>query len=296
MNGQPADFALRRAGAEANASIRIGVTNEAIYRITQAALTNAGVAASSLIGANLRLFCRTQEVAIYVSSTGLWNTNDYLLFPGSGFAGYYTITNIYWLGFGTGGKRMGSRSATPLANGAPVPSYRKTVTHYAPYWLDDTYRWDDESFDHWTDNLMLMDNAAAISYTLGTDQIVPGDSAAFNAVLYGKTSVDGVTPDHCTRILVNNTTIGQFLYDGQVTAAVTTNFSGGLLQTTDTISFQQILQSGVPSGGDWAYLASFSMTYCSTAAPQAPTTRSAALPAARILPCSTSRIRPMRSR
>ena len=261
MNGQASDFAPRRAGVDANASIRIGVTNEAIYRITQATLTNAGAAASSLIGANLRLFCRTQEVAIYVSNTGLWNTNDYLLFPGSGFSGSSTITNIYWLGFGSGGKRMGSRSVTPLAGNASVLSCRKTVTHNAPYFLDDAYRWDDESFDHWVDALMIMDSVSR-TYPLITDQIVAGDPADFNAVLYGKTSLDAVIPDHCTQILVNGTEIGRFFYDGQVTASVITNFAGSWLRATNTIFFQQIRQSGVPVDlGDQAYLAHFSMTY-----------------------------------
>lgn len=260
MNGVPSDFAPRRAGADVLASIRVGVTNDGIFRITQPALTNAGVTTSSLTGSIIRLFGRTQEVAIYVSNSGLWTTNDYLLFAGTHFDGEYSITNVYWLGFGPGGKRMATRSATPFSGAATVSSCRKKALHHVDYWMKDTYRWDDESFDHWIDQYMSVDTSEQ-TFSLPTDQIVASGTAVFEGVFFGLGSTDSVNPDHCTRVRINGNTVGQFLYDGEVGTQAVANFSGSVLQATNTIGLQQIDQPGVSSGNDRAYLERFSITY-----------------------------------
>jgi len=267
MNGLASDFAGRRAGAEVSADIRIGVTNEGIYRITRAALTNAGVPASALTGSVLRLFCRTQEVAITVSSTGLWTTNDYLLFAASGFDGYYTTTNVYWLGFGPGGARMASRSATPFGAVSDVTSYRQQALHYVKYDYEDLYRPDDTSFDHWFDPYPIFDTSEQTN-ALPTDQVVTNTQSQFDAVLYGVGVSGGPThPDHCTRVRINGTNvIGQFFYDGEVTVHVSTNFAGSLLKGTNMVEFEQIVQGGV--SGLRALLGWFSITYTRSLAQQ----------------------------
>jgi len=258
MNGQASDFAERRAGKVVNASIRIGVTDEGIYRVTYSNLTNAGVAVSNLVGSTMRLFCRTQEVAILVSNTNQWIASDYFLFPGVGYDGYYSMTNVYWLGFGSGGKRMATRSATPINGYSPVTSYRKTAIHHVDSFYSDSYRPDDESIDHWAD-LPGIAYSSPVTFSLVTDLVVTNDASRIQAVMLGWTSDDSLNPDHTTRIGINSTIIGQFPYDGQVTAQLSTNLISTLLQTSNSVSFQQTINAN-----DQVLLERFSITYSRT--------------------------------
>ena len=242
MNGQASDFAERRAGKIVNASIRIGVTEEGIYRVTYSNLTNAGVAVSNLVGSTMRLFCRTQEVAILVSNTNQWTASDYFLFPGVGYDGYYSMTNVYWLGFGAGGKRMATRSANPINGLSPVTSYRKTVIHHVDDFFSDFYRPDDESLDHWVDKSWSFDSQS-VTVTLMTDRVVTSDLSVVEAVMFGYSFDDAMNPDHMTRIAINGSEIGQFPYDGQVTARLSATFTSTLLGGTNSLLLQQVLNS-----------------------------------------------------
>lgn len=255
MSGVPSDFAGRRAGSEVQSSIRFGVTNEGACRITYTVLTNAGVSPASLIGADMRLFCRTQEVAISVSSTGLWSAADSLLFIGIGYDGYYTATNVYWLGFGPGGKRMTSRAAAPVAGLSPQTAARTGVMHHEDYYFKDTYRWDDSSIDHWVDRKMSR-FAYETNFTLGADNVVTNDPATLVAIMLGYGSSDALNPDHSTRVRINGNTAGQFFYDGQVTALCSTNIPGAWLAGANTVGVQQTI-----NGSDLAYVERINITY-----------------------------------
>lgn len=251
MNGDPADFAERRAGKEVQASIRFGITNEGLYRISYSVLTNAGVSPELLAGDNMRLFCRTQEVAISLSSTGVWTSADYFLFAGVGYDGYYTPTNVYWLGFGAGGKRMASRSATPYTGQAPVTSHRFTALHHEDYYFKDNYRWNDDSIDHWVDRKASV-NSVESTIDLKTDNVVAGSNAMMTAVMLGK----GVGV-HQTRVTINSPRfIVQFSCTGEVTAIFSTNFPGSVLDTSNVVGLRQM-----DSPDDIAYLERFSITY-----------------------------------
>jgi hypothetical protein len=250
MNGDPADFAEHRAGKEVQAAVRFGITNEALYRISYSVLTNAGVSPALLVGDNMRLFCRTQEVAISLSSTGVWTSADYFLFVGVGYDGYYTPTNVYWLGFGAGGKRMASRSAVPFPGQAPVTSHRYTALHHDDYWFVDNYRWNDSSIDHWADRVPVR-YSAETNISLKTDNVIPGSNAMFSAIMMGR----GIGA-HLTRVKVNGSVVGQFAYTGEVTAVIMTNFTAPPLSATNSVGLQQMVSSE-----DTAWLERFSITY-----------------------------------
>lgn len=250
MGGSPGDFSEHRAGKESLAYIRFGITNEGVYRLTYSVLTNAGVSPSLLVGANMRLFCRTREVAIYVSSTGAWTSADSLLFVGSGYDGYYTPTNVYWLGFGAGGKRMSSRPAAPFPGLSPVTSHRVTALHHEDYYFKDNYRWNDVSIDHWVDSKMSYYDFET-NLLLATDNVLTGMQATMEAVMMGKG-----TNSHATRVRINSTVVGQFGYDGEVTAVITTNFPATSLTGSNVIWLQQRADAA-----DLAYLERFAITY-----------------------------------
>lgn len=260
MSGQASDFAERRAGKEVNASIRIGVTEEGLYRVTYSNLTNAGVAATNLVGSMMRLFCRTQEVAILVSSSNQWTASEYFLFPGSGFDGYTSETNVYWLGFGPGGKRMSMRSGAPLPEGTLVTSHRKTSLHHRDTAFNNLYRPADDTIDHWRD--LFMNQSSPTNVLLVTDRVVTNQPAAFEAVFMGYSDIPGINPDHCTIVKVGNTEIGRFNYDGQTTAVVSTSFSATLLQATNTISMIPTLTNGATE--DKIYLERLAIHYTRT--------------------------------
>lgn len=257
MNGSRTNFVERRAGKVVSASIRFGVTNEGIYRISYGVLTNAGVSPSLLVGANMRLFCRTQEVAISVSSSGVWTVADSLLFVGAGYDGYYSATNVYWLGFdsASGGLRMATRAGAPFAGLTPVTSGRVTALHHEDYYFKDAYRWNDTSIDHWVDQYMSL-NDSTQAFALATDNVVPGLQARFEAVMMGRGSVDAINPDHSTKVWINGNVVGQFDYDGEVTAVISTNFPAAWLMGVNTISFNQMVNSS-----DLAYIERFGITY-----------------------------------
>lgn len=256
MTGQKSDFAERRAGKEVNASIRIGITTEGLYRVTYSSLTNAGVLPSNLVGGMMRLFCRTQEIAILVSNTNQWDSSDYFLFPGAGFDGYYSATNVYWLGFGAGGKRMATRPASPIPGASLATSSRFKALHHVDYYFKDTYRWNDTSLDHWVDQTMSL-YAAEQAFGLPTDNAVTNDGALLEAVMLGYGALD-----HATKIRVNAYEAGQFNYSGEVTANVATSIPGAWLSASNTVWLQQRAGSS-----DLAYVERLAITYSRSLVP-----------------------------
>jgi hypothetical protein len=244
MNGQDSDFAERRAGKEVNASIRLGVTQEGLYRVTYSSLTNAGVAQTNLVGSMMRLFCRTQEVAILVSSSNQWTASDYFIFPGSGYDGYYSETNVYWLGFGEGGKRMTTRSGAPLPAGTLVTSCRKYNLHHKDNYFDNGYRPAEDSIDHWYDFPMDESVIGPGQVVMATDYIVTNQSAVFNAVLLGYSDSPGINPDHCMVVKAGSYEIGRFAYDGKTTEVVSAAFPATWLQATNALTFTPTLTNG----------------------------------------------------
>lgn len=253
--GEPGDFAPRRAGVEVNASIKIGVVAEGMYKLTYANLTNAGVSAASMVGDQMRLFYRTQEVAIAVSAGGVWSANDYLLFYGVPFDGSHTLTNIYWLGFGSGGLRMTTVDATPQT-GVAVTTCTARVTH-SPRRKYIDKGWFSEEFDHWF--VTNVTDTVTNLFSVATPALAGGGTATVEVVMYGFTEDYGVDPDHKTVVQFNGVDRLWSLYDGQDRSVFATNMPVSQLQSNNAVGLRQVLLPGVAS--DLAYLRSVSITY-----------------------------------
>lgn len=252
-NGAPSDFVLRRAGAEVGASWRIGVTQDGLYRISANTLSAAGL--SNAMGSELRLYCRTQEVAMYVSTEGVLTSNDYAMFFGEGYDGYYTGTNAYWLGSGGSGLRMSVRPAAPGAGG-DVTSYFASVTMNSNVIYRAFYRPDDDSMDHWFAALIRTNGDT--SFVVSVNGPVISEPAVLTATLYGLTT-NAASPDHRTHVAINGSGVADFLFDDQSTVVLSSNFSGSVLSAgLNTVAFRQT-QTGVPD--DRAYLGEFSIGY-----------------------------------
>jgi len=251
MNGVASDFAPRRAGVEAQADLRIPIGSAGVYRVTQSQLVASGIDSNQLIGDHIRLFCRTQEVAVQVSNSGLWTTNDSLLFYGASHPGYYSTTNAYWLGV-SGGIRlsMSSVDGTTNAGGIRVTSHWERVT-YAPdlLWRDYYRPWDD-TIDHWFAALVTYTSDTPTSVT--TDERIGTGNATINLLMYGLTS-----DSHTTRIFVNGPLALSYVYTGAERFSTSSQFSASLLMNgANTITFRQ---TNAPL--DSAYVTEYSIDY-----------------------------------
>lgn len=255
MTGQPEDFARRRAGAEVEAVHRIPVTNEGLYRIDYSALLAAGF--TNPVGSALRLYCTTQEVALYVSSPGAFSASDYVLFYGWGHDGYYTITNVYWLGEGGSGLRMGVADAAPLPGGVEVTTAWKQVRFNQDVLFGRNTRPADTNFDHWAYG--QLNTSAVLQATVSTERRVPEGMAQLDAVLVGVTAA-AANPDHRTRVRVNaRVATTNFTYDADDRYFGSCVFSNSWLSNgVTTVDFLQV-QSGVPD--DRAVLEEFTVGY-----------------------------------
>lgn len=242
------EFTARRSGEEAGAFVRIGVTQECFYAVALPALARA---AAGRAPDAARLFCGTQEVALLCDGSGGF------VFFGQGYDGAYSATNVYWLGFGAGGRRVASRSAAPLGGARELTTYRKSVTYDARLLYQDLYRPDDASLDHWF--AAALANSQTAEVALATDAVGPGSDASFEAIFYGKSDVPGVNPDHCTRVRLNGGSSADFMYDGQAAATGQASFSAAALLVTNRLEFVQVLQPGVAA--DYAYLKRCTLAY-----------------------------------
>lgn len=258
MGGQPGDYAVRRAGVPAGAFVRISITNDGLYKLSGSALEAVGVDPQSLTGSMMRLFNRTQEVAIAVSQSGLWTNGDYLVFFGTGRKAEYSDANVYWLGLESGGGlRMGSRDAAPIFGGVDVTSSVRVARYDRKTFIQDKYRVLDEGHDHWF--CATIAETGQISLPIEAPQAITSQPATLTVVLYGHSSAAKINPDHLTRIWVNGKRVVSILFDGQVAVTQSCTVAGSLLRNKNAVAFRQYLRKGVPV--DRVYLDRFQLEY-----------------------------------
>lgn len=249
-SGQAFEFQLRRAGAEVSADVRFGISSSGLFRVTQPQLMAAGLASNSLVGDRIRLFCRTQEVALTTSTGGLFTTNDYVLFYGSGHRGYYTPTNVYWLAATGTGVRMTTLDASTNAGGAAITSHDEVV-EYAPDLLyRDFYRPLLEDIDHWF-AARLQRGTPTLTSAL-TDRRMTGSNAVITLSLFGLTTYAGSTTDHVTSVSISGNNITNYGYDGESGVLVNASFPSSLLQ--DGTTSVSLVQNQYAVADDQAYL------------------------------------------
>ncbi|HMP73476.1 MAG TPA: C25 family cysteine peptidase, partial [Kiritimatiellia bacterium] len=215
MNGLAGDFAPRRAGAEAGANLRIEVPRDGLYRLNRAELLATGLPGSEIVGGGLRLFNRTQEVARFVSTEGVFGASDYLLFYGVAHRGEYTTNNVYWLATGAGsGVPFMTRSAATNAGGVLVTGHCHTV-RYNPEKL---FRPNNspllDNINHWFADLLLESNSVDIA--MSTQHRIPSGLATLTIEQLGITTTEALTPDHRTEIRINDNLLANITYNGMI--------------------------------------------------------------------------------
>ncbi|MCP5488986.1 MAG: hypothetical protein H7A43_10100 [Verrucomicrobia bacterium] len=261
MSGQASDFAVRRAGAEANANFKLEVSQDGIYRVTRDDLVAAGYPASSLIGSSIRVFYRTQEVSRVVSTQGQFLSGDDVLFYGLENDRLETPTNAYWISVGEGlGLNMATRSVATNGGGALVASHWYT-TRYNP---DNLWRPSHEpqasGIDHWFAALLTNENTTVIA--LDTPDRIASGLATLNLDLFGLTE-STINPDHQTRAFINNNpnSVRDIFYDNATRCVTSVTFAADIVAPGISFLYLQQMLTNATQTRERSYLIEASLCF-----------------------------------
>ena len=256
MNGNPGDFASRQAGSEVQANWKFPIAEAGVYRITQPVLVSSGMDSNLMVGADFRLFCRSNEVAVSVSTDGAFGPTDYIEFFAVPHDGFYTTSNVYWLGFGGGGKRVVSRDVTPQLSGLVTTSHYDRVSISSNLSYQSAYE-PNRDFDHWIYDFII--EGAFKTYSYQTPNRLLNNNANLSYDYHVETSGGSTAGNKDTRFIFGATTVTQVVVAGQPQVTGSVDFTSGLL--TDGVSVLTVQQ--VSTGGilKRSLLDSISITY-----------------------------------
>jgi hypothetical protein len=141
----------QKASSNNNPALKIGITEDGIYKITNRDLVRARWNISGIDPRKITMQHREKEIPIIVSgeADGVFHPNDYLLFYGVSNKDIYTTKNVYWLKVSNHrGKRMATKNGTISGNDV-VPDGFPALFHAEEdgnYWQTIPYGWGE---DHW---------------------------------------------------------------------------------------------------------------------------------------------------
>jgi len=250
MEGDPSDFASRWSGEESGACVKIRIREQGMHRLTGANLIASGVAASDLVGANLRMYTRDREIPISVSTSGVFSPTDRIEFYGEGLRSNYDHANAYWLGFGGPGTPARFNDAAHSVPGSgPIAGAATVASACRKFDLDPGTdgQWDanlnhiDSEFDGWSTSLIANSSLLGVfqAYTWNIPNLNALDTsrnASLSAYWRPRTVIGGTTQ----RMLIKNGTSGATLTQHNFPrpttinsgTRVTTSFSPTLLTRT----------------------------------------------------------------
>ena len=201
----------------ATTALKIGVSQDGVYQLTYADLSNAGFNPAAVDPRTVRITNLGTEVPILVQGEGdgRFDTADYILFYGKGIRDAYTTVNVYWLSAGTSpGRRMTQRDSQP--GGGTTPAHFPVLYHAE----EDTAYWQImpslTGEDRWFWGTRLSPNTQGMptfrDYTVHLGSISPAAATATVRVrLKGYTSLG-----HRTKIQLNGQVIDDRTWQGQV--------------------------------------------------------------------------------
>jgi hypothetical protein len=209
--------------AAASDALKIFVDTNGIYHISYSDLQNAGLNPDTIDPQTIKITNTGTEIPVYVcgEADGTFDPSDYIAFYGTAISRgssqfEFTTSNVYRLtSGGLQGLRMAVKDGTP-SGAFTVPGFFSAGTHVET----DNYYWqtlpNGEGKDHWFWGDRI--NApSSNSYTIVLNNIYSAASDADVRVnLQGRTGTE-TTPDHHTRIYLNNHLIDDQHWDGQVT-------------------------------------------------------------------------------
>ncbi|MGC9356294.1 MAG: SdrD B-like domain-containing protein [Anaerolineae bacterium] len=192
-------------------SMRILVDEDGIYRLSIAALREAGLDLVRVPVNQISLWSQGQPVPFYTPAKGLFKDGDYLEFVGRGLNTLYTGTNVYVIQVGENSRRI-TVDRSPIDRRAdPVAYYLETTT------VDDNrlYSASTPHDDPWSAAILRVGRyGRSYNYPLTLDAYVPDAPPNLSLRLWGASSWPDVVDDHHLIVQVNGTTIADERFDG----------------------------------------------------------------------------------
>ena len=243
---------------------RVKVRTDGLYKLSFSELQTAGLPVTTLDPRTFQMFFAGQEIAIKVigESDGNFGVDDHILFYGEGIDSKYTRDNVYWLTYGqTNGLRMALKRGVPGT--AASPEFHLTKSHWE---LNNTYYSNfpgSDDMEHFLWGFAYSNGTSIIdwTYNFSLPALYP-ETATVKIALFGATTFV-VNPDHHISLFINETNLGETVWDGQTWKLVEVIVPQGILQTgTNTIRVSILLDTGTTY--DAVYIDWFELDYPNT--------------------------------
>ncbi len=207
--------AISAASGTSTNALKVGVTEDGIYRLNPGDLSGNGFNLSGVSLSNIKLENQGAEIPIYMhddNSNDAFDGSDYILFYGTAITDVYTTKNIYWLEEGSSaGARMSEQSVPP--GSATLATAFPTTLHAE----EDTSYWvvmpNGAGQDHWFWGDRISPATSGLptfrDYSLTLNNI-SSSTATVRVRLKGYTGLG-----HVTRIYLNGSQIDEQSWSGQ---------------------------------------------------------------------------------
>lgn len=252
-------FEIARAGC-----FKAMVNTDSIQEISYQDLLDAGFPLLT-DPRNLKVYHLGEEIPAFIEGEddGIWDPGDYLHFYGRAGTGYFSQTGVHWLLHDTSrGRRMEEVDFSATSRPQRQPSFLSPLhLEQNRYYFVDMPK--GSSDDRWFWN--FAGYYGSTSFTMETVFSLSGVSpeaafVSFTGRLFGLTGSDSVDPDHHTRLTLNGTVIGDFLWDGQAEYVFQTDLPQALFVEGDnTVSVAEVADTGQTY--EYVYVNSFDISY-----------------------------------
>ncbi|MBI1295545.1 hypothetical protein GC175_11375 [bacterium] len=215
---------------------KFSVTEDGLYHVTYEDLIAAGAEFETVDVTHLHLTLDGVEQPIWFNNggDGRLDSGEWLRFYGYGHNDLYTDANVYVLNYDEGGdpglrmpvRALAPNAAAPLGTDFPA-TQQFEVNNY--YWQTMP---NGAGQDHWFWDGPINANQW-FTVTVDTPNLAPTPhDVTLQVLLRGRTTAE-VTPNHHTRLYLNNVLIDDQLWAGQIPFTHTVTLSSTLLSAAD---------------------------------------------------------------
>ncbi|MCP4716629.1 MAG: hypothetical protein GY868_16025, partial [Deltaproteobacteria bacterium] len=221
----PAQYSREGWSVPAGPALKISVRHDGWYRISQPALAEAGLA-DGIDPVNLQLYADGQEMPLVVSGEddGRFDAEDAIEFYGQGLDTPFTDTRIYWL---VAGSRPGARLRKALGCGLRPASGSFAFSAELQerlFFFASLSNGEDENFL----GAIVVEDSVEQLITVDHPAPAPAADALLEVALQGASEVS-----HHVGIKLNNTEMGELLFEGQKRGVAEIAVSHKLLKEGD---------------------------------------------------------------
>ncbi|MGB9498674.1 MAG: C25 family cysteine peptidase [Dissulfuribacterales bacterium] len=197
--------------------MKIETSENGIYRLTGNDFTNANVTISSIDPETFRMFHKKSEIRITVVSggDGVFDPNDFIEFYAKGIDNQYTGIDVYWLYWGStiSGLRIPSADGSVSGSLSQITSFQdQLVVEENHIMWSDTPGAPDSDYWFWE----KFTTPLTKEYLFDLPSPVQNTSQASITVYFQGRSKDSANTDHHTIIALNDLTIGDERWSGDL--------------------------------------------------------------------------------